>query len=110
MQSVQLSSYDACWVCSNYGRKGHLVQKCRSPTSTPALVVNQGTAETTRNRACYECGETEHFKRSCPKLRDRGGNSKGRAFVIGIRDVIQDSNVVIGTFLINNLYENILFD
>lgn len=30
--------------------------------------------------------------------------------MIGARDAIQDPNVVTGTFLINNLYANILFD
>lgn len=45
--------------------------------------------------------------RICPKLR---GNAKGRAFVIGAQEAIQDPTVVTGIFLINKLYTNVLFD
>lgn len=43
-------------------------------------------------------------------MGNQGGNARGRAFLIGVMDAIQDPNVVINTFLIHNLYVNILFD
>lgn len=43
-------------------------------------------------------------------MRNDGGNARGRAFVIGARDTIQDPTVVTCTFLVNNLYATILFD
>ncbi|GKD50853.1 putative reverse transcriptase domain-containing protein, partial [Tanacetum coccineum] len=60
-----------------------------------------------------------HFKRDCPKLKNKdGGNgsAQGWVYVVGnaekngnaSRD--PDSNVVMGTFLLNNRYASILFD
>ncbi|GKA95573.1 putative reverse transcriptase domain-containing protein [Tanacetum coccineum] len=41
-----------------------------------------------------------------------GGNgiAQGRAYALGRRDVNPDSNVITGTFLLNNRYATILFD
>ena len=43
-------------------------------------------------------------------MRGQGGNAKGRACVIGAKEVVQDLTVVIGMFPINNIYANVLFD
>ncbi|XP_052627241.1 uncharacterized protein LOC128133747 [Lactuca sativa] len=75
--------------------------------------MNQGTNTRARHgdgRKCYECGEVGHIKKECPKLKSQGGIGRGRAFVIGSREAIQDPSVVSGTFLIDNLYAAILFD
>ncbi|GJX09564.1 putative reverse transcriptase domain-containing protein [Tanacetum coccineum] len=65
--------------------------------------------------ACYECGNTGHIKRDCPKLKNhRNGNgngpAQGRAYALGGRDASPNSNVITGTFLLNNCYAKILFD
>ncbi|GJR30151.1 putative reverse transcriptase domain-containing protein [Tanacetum coccineum] len=76
---------------------------------------------------CHKCNKVghfardcrRHFKRDCPKLKnkDRGnGSAQGWVYVVGnvekkgnaSRD--PDSNVVTGTFLLNNRYASILFD
>ncbi|GKA17799.1 putative ribonuclease H-like domain-containing protein [Tanacetum coccineum] len=58
-----------------------------------------------------------HFKRDCPKLmnRNRGnqggnGNALAKVYVVGNAGINPDSNVVTGTFLLNNRYASILFD
>nr|GEU79085.1 putative reverse transcriptase domain-containing protein [Tanacetum cinerariifolium] len=56
-----------------------------------------------------------HIKRNCPKLKNHGngngnGVAQGRAYALGGRDASPDSNIIKGTFLLNNRYAKILFD
>ncbi|GJT52853.1 reverse transcriptase domain-containing protein [Tanacetum coccineum] len=62
--------------------------------------------------------ELGHFKRECPKLKNNnnhgnqvgGGNAPAKVYVEGRMGTNLDSNVVTGTFLLNNCYASILFD
>ncbi|GJU69406.1 putative reverse transcriptase domain-containing protein [Tanacetum coccineum] len=58
-----------------------------------------------------------HFKRDCPKLKNKNhgnqggnGNAPTKVYVVGNAGTNPDSNVVTGTFLLNNRYASILFD
>ncbi|GJT18350.1 reverse transcriptase domain-containing protein [Tanacetum coccineum] len=59
-----------------------------------------------------------HFKRECPKLKNSnnrgkqvgGGNAPTKVYAVGHAGTNPDSNVVTGTFLLNNRYASILFD
>ncbi|GKC23768.1 putative reverse transcriptase domain-containing protein, partial [Tanacetum coccineum] len=61
---------------------------------------------------------TGHFKRECPKLKNnnnrgnqvRGGNVPAKVYAVGHARTNPDSNVMTGTFLLNNHYASILFD
>ncbi|GJU64598.1 putative reverse transcriptase domain-containing protein [Tanacetum coccineum] len=60
---------------------------------------------------------TGHFKNNCSKLRNknqgnqaRNGNVVARAYDVGTAGTNPKSNVVTGTFLLNNRYVSILFD
>nr|GEU39482.1 hypothetical protein [Tanacetum cinerariifolium] len=63
-----------------------------------------------------KCGNCKrHIKKNCLKLKNRkNGNGNGiaqrRAYALGGRDASPDSNVITGTFLLNNRYATILFD
>ncbi|GJS31355.1 putative reverse transcriptase domain-containing protein [Tanacetum coccineum] len=66
---------------------------------------------------CFGCGGQGHYKSDCPKLKNQNrGNmsanndARGRAYALGGGDGNPDSNVVTGTFLLNNRYAYILFD
>nr|GEV06960.1 hypothetical protein [Tanacetum cinerariifolium] len=74
---------------------------------------------------CYECGRPGYFRKDCPKLRNQnygnqtrnkirkktGGNKvTAKAYAIGGGGKNPDSNVVAGTFLLNNCYASMLFD
>lgn len=78
---------------------------CRNLTPIVEPIINASG-----NHSCYEYGEVSHFKRVCPKLRDKGGNGRGREFVIDTRDEINDLNVVIDMFPVNNVYTSVLFN
>ncbi|GJZ37099.1 putative reverse transcriptase domain-containing protein [Tanacetum coccineum] len=58
-----------------------------------------------------------HFKSNCPKLKNKNlgnqtgnGNAVARAYGVGTIGTNSNSNVVTGTFLLNNRYASILFD
>ncbi|GJW33296.1 putative reverse transcriptase domain-containing protein [Tanacetum coccineum] len=76
-----------------------------------ALVGNQSGV------VCYECGKPGHYRKDCPKLRNQNrGNKTGnieatsKAYAIRGGGANPDSNVVTGTFLLNNCYASMLFD
>nr|GEU54116.1 putative reverse transcriptase domain-containing protein [Tanacetum cinerariifolium] len=66
---------------------------------------------------CYECGIQGYYKKDCLKLKIKNrGNQAGndeahaRAYALGGNKPNPDSNVVTGTFLLNNHYASVLFD
>ncbi|GJR02869.1 putative reverse transcriptase domain-containing protein [Tanacetum coccineum] len=86
---------------------GHATTDCRVNTNNNNKNQKAG--------ACYECGNTGHMRRDCPKLKNHGngngnGTAQGRAYALGGRDASPDSNVITGTFLLNNRYATVLFD
>ncbi|GJW05543.1 putative reverse transcriptase domain-containing protein [Tanacetum coccineum] len=69
----------------------------------------------------FASGLQEHYRSYCPKLKDQNrrnetgnkngvGEARGKAYVLGGGDANPDSNVVTGTFLLNNHYASMLFD
>nr|GEW03245.1 putative reverse transcriptase domain-containing protein [Tanacetum cinerariifolium] len=70
-----------------------------------------------RGITCFECGVQVHYKSNYPKLKNgnqgnRAGNRNvvARAYAVGTARTNPNSNVVIGTFLLNNRYALVLFD
>nr|GEV69486.1 hypothetical protein [Tanacetum cinerariifolium] len=94
-----------------------------APNTQRAPIGNQ------QGIVCYECGRPRHFWKDCPNLRNqnrrnqtrnrvrnktgnqtRGNEATARAYAIGRGGTNPDSNVVTGTFLLNNCYAFMLFD
>ncbi|GJX63752.1 putative reverse transcriptase domain-containing protein [Tanacetum coccineum] len=102
--------------CHKCNRVGHLARDCRS-TANANTANNQRGTRAGQKPTCYECGAQGHFKRDCPKLKNnnRGnqggnGNAPAKVYAVGHAGTNPDSNVVTGTFLLNNRYASVLFD
>ncbi|GKE73607.1 hypothetical protein Tco_1535648 [Tanacetum coccineum] len=77
----------------------------RSPRANPGVLT------------FFECGAQGHFKKDCLKLRNRNqghragnGYAVARAYAVGTARTNPNSNIVMGTFLLNNHYALILFN
>nr|GEW45657.1 putative reverse transcriptase domain-containing protein [Tanacetum cinerariifolium] len=75
--------------------------------------------ETPKGNGCFECEASGHFKKDFPKLKkknDGNRNAQGWVYTVGNTEkngnapTNPNSNVVTGTFLLNNRYASILFD
>nr|GEV39014.1 putative reverse transcriptase domain-containing protein [Tanacetum cinerariifolium] len=75
--------------------------------------------EIPKGNGCFECEAPRHFKKDCPKLKNKNeGSVNAQGWVYAVRNAEKkgkasrdpDSNVVTRTFLLNNHYASILFD
>ncbi|GJS22485.1 putative reverse transcriptase domain-containing protein [Tanacetum coccineum] len=103
--------------CHKCNKVGHFARDCRS-TANANNANNQKGAGSGQKPTYYECGVQGHFKRECTKLNNnnnrgnqvRGGNAPAKVYAVGHAGTNPDSNVMTGTFLLNNCYASILFD
>ncbi|GJT16987.1 putative reverse transcriptase domain-containing protein [Tanacetum coccineum] len=112
-QNVGGQSVARAYTASNnekigYARALPYCKKCKR-----ALVLNQ------RVPTCFECRRQGHYRNECPKLknqtrgnkaRNKTNEARGKAYVLGGGEANPDSNVVTGTFLLNNHYASMLLD
>ncbi|GJQ94353.1 putative reverse transcriptase domain-containing protein [Tanacetum coccineum] len=96
----------------------YLASDCRSAGNANNANNQRGTGSG-QKPTCFECGVQGHFKRECPKLKNhnnnhgnqvRNANALAKVYVVGHAGTNPDSNVMTGTFLLNNRYASILFD
>ncbi|GJT76839.1 putative reverse transcriptase domain-containing protein [Tanacetum coccineum] len=105
--------------CHKCNKVGHFARDCRSSGNTNVANTQKGNGANPKGNGCFECGAPGHFKRDCPKLKNKdGGNGSAQGWVYAVGNAEKkgnasrdpDSNVVTGTFLLNNHYASILFD
>ncbi|GJR28576.1 putative reverse transcriptase domain-containing protein [Tanacetum coccineum] len=103
--------------CHKCNKIGYFARDCRSTANASNANHQRGTGSG-QKPTCFECGAQGHFKRECPKLKNNnnrgnqvgGGNAPSKVYAVGHAGTNPDSNVVTGTFLLNNCYASILFD
>ncbi|GJY86455.1 putative reverse transcriptase domain-containing protein [Tanacetum coccineum] len=105
--------------CHKCNKVGHFARDCRSSGNTNVASTQKGNGTNPKGNGCFECGAPGHFKKDCPKLKNKdGGNGSAQGWVYAVGNAEKkgnasrdpDSNVVTGTFLLNNHYASILFD
>ncbi|GKD85100.1 reverse transcriptase domain-containing protein [Tanacetum coccineum] len=105
--------------CGKCNMVGHLIRDCKVSNSTTS--TQRGQVVNQRFVTCFECGRQRHYQSDCPKLKDqhrgnkagnknRIGEARGKAYVLGGGDANPNLNVIKGTFLLNNHYDFVLFD
>ncbi|GJS39077.1 reverse transcriptase domain-containing protein [Tanacetum coccineum] len=105
--------------CRKCNKVGHLIQDYKVTNSTTS--TQRGQVVNQRVVTCFECGRQGHYKSDCPKMKDQNrgnkagnkngiGEARGKAYVLGGGDANPDSNVIKGTFLLNNHYASMIFD
>nr|GEZ39903.1 putative reverse transcriptase domain-containing protein [Tanacetum cinerariifolium] len=104
--------------CHKCSKVGHFARDCRSSRNANVINNQRDGKETPKGNGCFEYEAPRHFKRDCPKLKNKNGgnrNAQGWVYVVGNAEKNEnapmnpDSNVVMGTFLLNNR-SSILFD
>ncbi|KAD5961446.1 hypothetical protein E3N88_12919 [Mikania micrantha] len=88
-----------CRVCNICGRYGHFAQTCRigppvqqGNQTQVARQTNQQPAAPaipaiTNGRACFECGDPNHFRNQCPRLAGNNqGGAHARTFQLNVQD------------------------
>ncbi|GKB77349.1 putative reverse transcriptase domain-containing protein [Tanacetum coccineum] len=93
--------------------------RIKSTGNTNVANTQKGNGAAPKGNDCFECGAPGHFKRDCPKLKNKdGGNGNAQGWVYAVGNAEKrgnasgnpDANVVTGMFLLNNHYASILFD
>ncbi|KAI3821421.1 hypothetical protein L1987_08989 [Smallanthus sonchifolius] len=109
-----------CRLCTHCGIYGHTINICRAkafagqvnpPNQPNPRVANRGAPAIANRRACYECGDLNHFRNLCPRHANATqSGARGRSFNINAIEAQANNDVVNGTFLVNSHYASILFD
>nr|GFA06700.1 hypothetical protein [Tanacetum cinerariifolium] len=120
-----------CRACFSCNRLWHLAKECRV---VPRMVNPMNSRNPTVARgARFECGETDHFKATCPRLNqaqrlgggrpnqfmvidggqgrgNNGNRARGGEFMMGAEEARQDLNIVTGMFTLKYHYATPIFD
>ncbi|GKA57456.1 putative reverse transcriptase domain-containing protein [Tanacetum coccineum] len=105
--------------CGKCNKVGHLTRDCKVTNSTTS--THRGQVVNQRVLTCFECGRQRYFRSDCRKLKDQNrgnkagnkngvGEARGKAYVLDGGDANPNSNVVKGTFILNNHYASMIFD
>ncbi|GKD03781.1 putative reverse transcriptase domain-containing protein [Tanacetum coccineum] len=126
-KGVEETKNGPCILCYNCQKLGHFAKDCRASFKQVAPVNAVGMGY--NQRVCYECGSPAHLGNTCPKMhrapgqagnplalegnrnaRNNGNPARGRAFNINAADALQDPNIVIVAFSLNDHFATVLLN
>nr|GEU55316.1 putative reverse transcriptase domain-containing protein [Tanacetum cinerariifolium] len=105
--------------CHKCNKVWHLARDCKSSGNANVANAQRDNKIILKGNGRFKCGASRHFKRDCPKLKnmnEESVNARGLVYAVanaekkGNASRDPNSNVVTGTFLLNNRYASILFD
>nr|GEY82785.1 hypothetical protein [Tanacetum cinerariifolium] len=75
-------------------QKGYYAHDCKSTGNTNATNNRGGNRPNPGGNGCFECGDPGHFKRDCPKLKNKdGGNGNAQGWVYAVGNTERNGNV-----------------
>ncbi|GKD34721.1 putative reverse transcriptase domain-containing protein, partial [Tanacetum coccineum] len=79
---------------NNHGeRKPYGGNLPKSSGNTNAANTQKGNGANPKGNGCFECGAPGHFKRDCPKLKNKdGGNGSAQGWVYAVRNAEKKGN------------------
>ncbi|GKF61420.1 putative reverse transcriptase domain-containing protein, partial [Tanacetum coccineum] len=66
--------------------QGYFARDCKSTGNTNVANTQKGNGAAPKRNGCFECGAPGHFKRDCPKLKNKdggNGNAQGWVYAVG---------------------------
>ncbi|GJX50595.1 reverse transcriptase domain-containing protein [Tanacetum coccineum] len=72
--------------CHKFNKVGHFARDYRSSGNTNVANTQKGNRANPKGNGCFECGAPGHFKRDCPKLKNKdggNGNAQGWVYAVG---------------------------
>ncbi|GKE97009.1 putative reverse transcriptase domain-containing protein [Tanacetum coccineum] len=72
--------------CHKYNKVGHFARDCRGSGNTNVSNAQRDNRAVPKGNGCFECGDPGHFKRDCPKLKNKdggSGNAQGWVYAVG---------------------------
>nr|GEV24805.1 putative reverse transcriptase domain-containing protein [Tanacetum cinerariifolium] len=91
--------------CHKCNKVGHFAHDCRSSSNTNITNAQRNNGANPKGNGCFECEATWHFKRDCPKLKNKDGekgNAPGWVYAVENAEKREnasrdpDSNVITG--------------